>query len=46
MQFYRDMSMACEVRSTIDEKNAEGFSFQAFFEPEDGAARIILHEAP
>lgn len=46
MQFYRDMSMACEVSSTIDEKNAEGFSFQAFFEPEDGAARIILHEAP
>src|SRR5436190_11156092 len=46
MQFYRDMSMSCELSSTIDEKNAEGFSFKAFFEPEDGAARIILLEAP
>ncbi len=46
MQFWRDMSMSCELSSTIDEKNVEGFSFKAFFEPEDGAARIILHEAP
>lgn len=46
MQFYHDTSMACEFGSKIDEKNAEGFSFQAFFEPEDGAARIILFEAP
>jgi SAM-dependent methyltransferase len=46
MQFYRDMSMSCEFGSKIDEKNAEGFSFQAFFEPEDGPARIILLEAP
>ena len=45
-QFWRDMSMSCELSSTIDEKNVEGFSFKAFFEPEDGAARIILHEAP
>ena len=34
------------VRIEDDEKNAEGFSFQAFFEPEDGSARIILLEAP
>jgi SAM-dependent methyltransferase len=40
------MSMSCEFGSKIDEKNAEGFSFQAFFEPENGAARIILFEAP
>jgi hypothetical protein len=46
MQFYHDTSMACEFGSMIDEKNAEGFSFQAFFKPEDGAARIILFEAP
>jgi SAM-dependent methyltransferase len=46
MQFYRDMSMSCEFGSKIDEKNDEGFSFQAFFEPEDGSARIILFEAP
>jgi hypothetical protein len=46
MQFYRDMSMSCELGSKIDEKNAEGFSFQAFFEPEDGPARILLLEAP
>ena len=38
--------MLCEFRSKIEEKNAEGFSFQAFFEPEYGAARIILFEAP
>jgi len=46
MQFYHDTSMACEFGSKIDEKNAEGFSFQAFFKPEDGAAKIILFEAP
>jgi SAM-dependent methyltransferase len=46
MQFYRDMSMSCELSSTVDEKNAEGFSFKAFFEPEDGAARITLLKAP
>jgi SAM-dependent methyltransferase len=46
MQFHRDMSMLCEFGSKIDEKNPEGFSFQAFFEPEDGPARIILFEAP
>ena len=40
MQFYRDMSMSCELSSKIDEKNGEGFSFKAFFEPEDGAAGI------
>ena len=46
MRFHRDMSMSCEVGSKIDEKNAEGISCQAFFEPEDGPARIILFEAP
>jgi len=46
MQFSRDMSMSCELGSKIDEKNAEGFSFQAFFEPEDGSARIVLLKAP
>ena len=46
MQFYRDMSMSCELGSKIDEKNAEGFSFQAFFEAADGPARILLLEAP
>jgi SAM-dependent methyltransferase len=46
MQFYRDMSMSCEFGSKIDEKNAEGFSFRAFFEPEDAQARILLLEAP
>jgi SAM-dependent methyltransferase len=46
MQFYRDMSMSCELGFNIDHKNAEGFSFQAFFEHEDGLARIILFEAP
>lgn len=46
MRFYRDMSMSCELSSTIDEKNVEGFSFKVFFEPEDGAARIILLKAP
>ena len=37
MRFHRDMSMSCEFGSKIDERNAEGISFQAFFEPEDGA---------
>ena len=46
MQFYRDTSMSCEFGSKIDEKNAEGFSVQAFFEPEDGPVRVILFEAP
>jgi SAM-dependent methyltransferase len=46
MQFYRDMSMSCELASQIDEKDVQGFSFQAFFESEDGSARIILLEAP
>ena len=46
MEFYRDMSMSCEFGSKIDEKNAEGFSFQAFFEPEDVQTRILLLEAP
>jgi SAM-dependent methyltransferase len=47
MQFSRDMSMSCELGSVIDEKNAEGFSFQAFFKPDDdGSARIILLEGP
>jgi SAM-dependent methyltransferase len=46
IQFHRDMSMSCEFESKIDEKNAEGFSFQAFFQPEDGPARIVLLEAP
>ncbi len=46
MEFYRDMSMTCEFGSKMDEKDAEGFSFQAFFEPKDGSARIILLEAP
>ena len=46
MRFYRDMSMSCELSSTKDEKNVEGFSFKVFFEPEDGAARIILLKAP
>src|SRR5437660_7001366 len=47
MQFSSDMSMSCELRSKIDEKNAEGVSFQAFFEPhDDTSARIILFEAP
>ena len=46
MQFHHNMSMSCELGSKIDEKNAEGFSFQAFFECEDGPARIILVEAP
>ena len=46
IQFYRDMSMSCELVSQIDEKNVQGFSFQAFFESEDGSARIILTEAP
>jgi SAM-dependent methyltransferase len=46
MQFYRDMSMSCEFGSKIDENNTEGFSFQAFFEPKDAQARILLLEAP
>jgi SAM-dependent methyltransferase len=46
MQFYRYMAMSCEFGSKIDEKNADGFSFQAFFEPEDDQARILLLEAP
>jgi SAM-dependent methyltransferase len=47
MQFYRDMSMSCEFGSKIEEKNAEGFSFQAFFKSDDDrSARIILLEAP
>lgn len=46
MQFSRDMSMSCELGSKIDAKNIEGFSVQAFFETEDGSARIILFEAP
>jgi hypothetical protein len=36
MPFYRDMSMSCELVSQIDEKNVQGFSFQAFFKSEDG----------
>jgi SAM-dependent methyltransferase len=46
MQFYHDTSMVCEFGSKINEKNAEGFSFQAFFEPGDRPARVILFEAP
>jgi len=46
MQFSRDMSMSCELGSKIEEKNAEGFSFQVFFEPEDVQTRILLLEAP
>ena len=46
MQFYPDMSMSGELVSQIDEKNVQGFSFQAFFESEDGSARIMLLEAP
>jgi SAM-dependent methyltransferase len=46
MQFSRDMSMSCDIGSKISETNAQGFSFQAFFEPEDGPARIILLEVP
>ena len=46
MEFYRDMSMSCEFGSKIDEKDAEGFSLQAFFEPEDVQTRILLLEAP
>jgi len=46
MQFDRDMSMSCELASEINEKNTEGFSFEASFEPEDGTPRIILFEAP
>lgn len=46
MEFYRAMSMSCEFGSKIDEKSAEGFSFQAFFEPEDVQTRILLLEAP
>ena len=46
MQFHRDMSMSCEFGSKIDEKNGEGFSFQAFFQPEDGLPRLVLLEAP
>ena len=46
MQFDRDMSLSCELASKIDEKNCEGFSFEAFFEPEDGMPRIVLFDAP
>jgi SAM-dependent methyltransferase len=46
MQFSRNMSMSCEFGSKIDDKNTEGFSFQMFFEAEDGSARIIRFEAP
>src|SRR6516225_3175329 len=47
MQFSRDMSMSCELGSVLDEKNAEGFSFQAFFKPcDNGSARMILLEGP
>jgi len=47
MQFYREMSMSCEVGSKINAKGVEAFSFQAFFEPDgDRSARIILLEAP
>ena len=46
MQFYRDMSMSCELASKIDEKDTEGFSFEAFFEPEDGTPTSILFQAP
>jgi len=47
MHFSRDTSMSCELGSVIDEKNAEGFSFQAFLKPDDDrSARIILLEGP
>ena len=47
MQFSRDMAMSCELGSKIGAKNVEGFSFQAFFEPDgDRSARIILLEGP
>jgi SAM-dependent methyltransferase len=46
MRFHHDMSMSCELGSKINEKNAEGFSFQAFFQPEDESARMALLEAP
>ena len=47
MQFSGDMSMLCELGSKMDEKDGEGFSFQAFFEPDDdGLTRIILLEGP
>jgi len=46
MQFDRDVSMSCELAAKVNETNAEGFSFQAFFDPEDGPTRIILLEAP
>jgi len=47
MQFSRDMSMSCDLGSKIDAKNANGVSFQAFFElGDDRSARILLLEAP
>ena len=47
MRFSRDTSMSCELGSKIDAKNVDGFSFQAFFEPDgDRSARIILLEGP
>ncbi len=47
MQFSRDMAMSCELGSKIGAKNVEGFSFQAFFEPEDDrSTKLILLEAP
>ena len=42
MRFHRDMSMSCEFGSKIDERNAEGISFQAFFEPENEPRMILL----
>jgi SAM-dependent methyltransferase len=45
MRFDRDMSMSCELAWEIDQNNTEGFSFQAFFQPTDAAATIVLLEA-
>lgn len=47
MQFSGDMSISCELGSKTNAKNVEGFSFQAFFEPDgDRSPRVILLEAP
>jgi SAM-dependent methyltransferase len=46
MQFCSDTLMSCELSSTVDEKNDEGFSFKAFFESEDGGEKITLLKAP
>jgi SAM-dependent methyltransferase len=46
MRFSRGMLMSCELGSNIGEKDVAGFSFQAFFDPEDGRERITLLEAP